>query len=137
MKGSGVRRAAGLIRAGCVATALVAGVACESGPSGPGTLGVIVESATLTAAAVVLEVRGVGIRGFTSNGPLQLFWAPASAPGGFKVVLVNPGPAIPLTFSIQVDDLGAVAPTGTVIEATSVTNLPIRNTSGLTLRVVP
>lgn len=137
MKGSGVRRAAGLIRTGCVATALVAGVACESSPSGPGTLGVTIESTTLTAAAVVLEVRGVGIRGFTSTNPTQLFWAPATAPGSFKVVLVNPGPAIPLTFNIQVDDLGAAAPTGDVIEATSVTNLPIRNTSDFTLRVVP
>lgn len=140
MKGSPVslvRRAASPFRTGCVAVVLAAGVACESGPSGPGTLGATVESATLTAAAIVLEVRGVGIRGFTSNSPLQLYWAPGSAAGSFKVVLMNPGEAISLTFHIQVDDLGAAAPTGEVIEATSVTNLPIRNTSDLTLRIVP
>lgn len=121
-----------------LALATVLGVAaCESGPSGPGSLEATVESPRRIAGGVVVEVRGVGIRGFSAAAPLQLFWAPQTEPGAFRVVLVNPGDAAPLTFQIQVDDLGADPPTGQVLEATALTNLPLADASDFGFLITP
>lgn len=121
-----------------IALAAAASVAaCESGPSGPGSVEATVESPRRIAGGVVVEVRGAGIRGFTAASPLQLFWAPQSEPGAFRVVLINPGDAAPLTFQIQVDDLGADPPTGQVIEATALTNLPLADASDFGFMITP
>ena len=125
------------LRWALVLSTVTAVAACNRGPSGPGTLQAVIESPTVTAGAVVLEVRGVGVNGITATPPIQSFSAPGSTPGSFRVVLVNPGDVAPLTLGITVDDLAADPPTATVVEATSLTNLPILDPSSLVLRILP
>lgn len=126
-----------LIYLGGVASLFALLVACDNGPSGPGSLNASVESPTLTAAALVLDVRGVGIRGFSATPPLQIFWGEGADPGSFTVVLVNPGDVAPLVFRVEVDDLAADPPSGTIKEATALTNLPILDPSSLVLTISP
>lgn len=134
---SGFLARASVRRGTLVVGMLTAVAACDSGPSGPGTVQAVIESSTLTAGAVVVEIRGVGVNGITASPPLQVFSAPGSTPGTFRVVLVNPGDAAPLTLGITVDDLAADPPTATVLEATALTNLPILDPSSLVLRILP
>ncbi len=121
--------------------ALMVGVvtvsACESGPQGPGDWNATVESSRRIAGAVVIDVRGVGVQGFKTALPLQVFWSPPAVDGSYRVVLVNPGAAAPLTFEIQVDDVSADPPTGVVVEATALTNLPLRDPSDFAVLIQP
>lgn len=106
-----------------VALAVLTLAGCDWGPKGPGVInGLIVSPVSL--GAVVLEVEGVGIRGFVGSGDTQAYGAVVSSiEGRHRVVLVS-GSGAPIQFGIEVEDLGAETPISTVLLATGVDNLP-------------
>lgn len=113
---------------------LMAGLlaACDSGPSGPGTLSATV-SGPQALGAVLLEVTGLGVQGFVGQGDTRVYGAELSAVDGKHRVLVV-GAGGTLRFGIKVDDLGAVAPVIVVMKTASVDNLVVLNT-GVTVVV--
>lgn len=111
---------------------LVAVAACDSGPSGPGTLTVVATGASL--GGVVLEVEGAGIRGFAGRGSTRVYSAPVQGRTGVhRVVLVGPEPG-DLPFEMQVDDLGMEGPVVTVVQAARDDNFVIP-ASGVSVRI--
>ena len=104
---------------GLLVVATLAG--CDLGPSGPGTVaGTVVGTAPL--GAVVLEVTGVGITGFTGQGDTQAYGAVVSdLEGRHRVVLVDRAGG-QIQFGIRVQDLGAERPMITVVLAASPEN---------------
>lgn len=117
-----------------VAVMLIAlgGAACDSSPSGPGTLVAAVTGESL--GGVVLQIVGPGIRGFEGLGNTQVYAAPLSGtPNGYRVMLVD-AVGSDLRFEIQVDDVGMNDPVMTVVSAAGVDNLT-RLTAGIETRV--
>jgi hypothetical protein len=96
---------------------------CDWGPKGPGVInGSIVSPNDL--GAVVLEVEGVGIRGFVGYGGTQAYGAlVSSVEGRHRVVLVSRSGSS-IQFGIEVEGLGAETPISTVLLAAGVDNLP-------------
>lgn len=94
--------------------------ACDSGPSGPGTLTARVTGPSPLGAAV-LEVTGGAVEGFEGRGDTQAYGATVSA-GRHRVVLVDRN-ADGMSFGIRVSDLGADPPVVTVIKVASDLNL--------------
>jgi hypothetical protein len=123
----------GRLLAGMAVSAVVALSACESGPSGPGTLdGSVTGPANL--GAVVLEVTGASVQGFTGQGDTQAYGALVStAENKHRVILVDRSGG-EIHFGIRVDDLGADAPTVTVVLAAGTDNLP-KLLSGIDVKV--
>jgi len=72
-----------------VALVVLSLAGCDWGPKGPGVInGSIVSPVSL--GAVVLEVQGVGIRGFVGNGDTQAYGSVVSSiEGRHRVVLVS------------------------------------------------
>jgi len=105
------------------AAALASG--CDSGPKGPGTL-----NATVTGpqalGAVVLELNGGTIQGVTGQGSTQVYAASlgVGTQARYRVVAIAPT-GTDLSFGIEVTDLGAVAPTVTVVSAANTSNVAI------------
>lgn len=113
---------------------LMAGLlaACDSGPSGPGTLSATV-SGPQALGAVLLEVTGLSVGGFVGQGDTRVYGAELSAVDGKHRVLVV-GAGGTLRFGIKVDDLGAAAPVIVVMKTASTLDLVILNT-GVTVVV--
>lgn len=106
-----------------VLAALLAVAACDSGPSGPGTLTGVATGASL--GGVVLEVEGTGIRGFAGRGSTRVYSAPVQGRAGVhRVILIGPEPG-DLPFEVQVDDLGMEGPVITVVQAARGDNFAI------------
>lgn len=102
---------------------LMAAAACDSGPSGPGTLTAVATGASL--GGVVLEVEGAGIRGFAGRGSTRVYSAPVQdRTGVHRVVLIGPEPG-DLPFEMQVDDIGMEGPVVTVVQAARGDNFAI------------
>ncbi len=100
-------------------------VACDSGPSGPGTLVASVYGDAL--GGVVLEVTGAGIRGFEGLGDTRVYAAPvAGKPGTHRVLLIHPEGG-ELRFEIQVEDLDLDDPVVRVVSAAGADNGPRLN----------
>ena len=94
--------------------------ACDSGPSGPGSLMGRVTGESL--GGVVLEVVGAGIVGFEGRGDTQAYGAPMARPENtHRVILIDPQGG-ELLFEIQVDDVAMDGPVMTVLSATGVDN---------------
>jgi hypothetical protein len=90
--------------------------ACEFGPSGPGTLVARVSGGSLGGA--VVEVVGVGIRGFGGRGSTQTYAAPV--PGrrdAFRVILIDPEAEGDIIFEVLVDNVRMEGPVMTVLSA--------------------
>lgn len=102
----------------------VAGIgACDFGPSGPGALEGHVTGPLL--GGVVLEVVGVGIRGFEGRGSTRAYSAPvATRANAHRVILIDPQGG-ELVFDIRVDDIGMEGPVVTVVSATGTDNLEL------------
>ena len=112
--------------------ALLATAACDSGPSGPGSLVGVASGTSL--GGVVLEVEGAGIRGFTARGATRLYSAPvAGRDGVHRVILVSPEPG-DLPFEVEVDDVGMEGPVVTVVSAARGDNFVIP-ASTVTVRI--
>lgn len=102
------------------AAAVLALAACNSGPKGPGSLGVTVSGAKL--GAVVLEASGTGIRGFQGRGGTKVYSNQIGPVTGaptellYRVVVVGPD-AGNLQFAIRVNDVAGPKPTISVVDA--------------------
>ena len=101
------------------------------GPSGPGTLEATV-SADVPLGALVLELQGGGVTGFTGRGDTRVYGAPLGQ-GRHRVIVVSPG-GNALRFGIEVEDLGADAPQVTVVSAVDPSNR-VSNAPGIQIRV--
>ena len=106
--------------------------ACDSGPSGPGTLIASVTGSSL--GGVVLEITGVGIRGFEGLDNTQVYAAPlAGSPNAHRVLLID-AEGGDLRFEIQVEDIGMNDPVMHVVSAAGVDNLT-QLAAGIDVRV--
>jgi hypothetical protein len=95
--------------------------ACDSGPSGPGSLIGRVTGESL--GGVVLEVTGAGIRGFEGRGNTQAYAAPmAGRENMHRVLLIDPQGG-EILFEILVDDVGMDDPVMVVVSAAGTDNL--------------
>ena len=97
--------------------------ACDWGPRGPGQLEGLVTTGGIPVGALVVEISGPGIQGFSESGQTRLFFA---EPGTdvYRVALVAPD-ANQIRFSVTVDDVRSPTPTVVVIEAVDDNNAPI------------
>ena len=113
-----------------VLAALTLLAACDSGPSGPGTLSATVSGPT-PLGAVLLEVTGIGVTGFVGQGDTRVYGA---AVGGKHRVVAVTGSGGTLRIGIKVDDLGAEPPVVVVLTSAGPGNLVILNT-GVTVLI--
>ncbi len=111
-------------RVGALSVLLVGLAACDSGPSGPGTVaGTVTGSAEL--GAVVLDVTWVGVQGFEGRGSSQVYSAPvAGSTDRYRVVVIDPVGG-DLHFGIDVDDVYLEGPVVTVVSAADTANEPM------------
>ena len=112
--------------------ALLLTAACDSGPSGPGTLVGVATGTSL--GGVVLEVEGAGIRGFTGRGATRVYSGRVPGRDGVhRVIVVSPDPG-DLPFEMEVDDVGMEGPVVTVVSAARGDNFVILPSS-VTVRI--
>jgi hypothetical protein len=116
-----------------LAATLFAITACDSGPSGPGAFTGTMDQTTTAVGAVVLEVTGPGIQGFSPAGSTRLFHRRIGEEERFRVVLVNTAPGA-LAFRVDVRDVSAGAPQAVVIEAADEENRILTNPGSLVVR---
>ena len=111
---------------------LLGAAACDSGPSGPGTLEARVQADALGAA--VLEVEGGGIQGFVGRGSTQVYsGAVPGRAGVHRVIVVDPVGG-DIVFEVEVDDVRMDGPIVTVVKAANTGNVPM-SVSGVTVRI--
>lgn len=111
--------------------ALIGLAACESGPSGPGTITAFASGPSV--GGVVLEVQGAGIQGFTARGSSRVYSAAvAGREGTHRVIVITPDPG-EMAMDIAVDDLGMEGPTIRVVSAANGDNVAIAR-SNVTVR---
>lgn len=120
-----------------LAAALAFGLgACDSGPSGPGTVQARVTGGETPAGAAVVEVTGKGIRGFEAAGGTRVYSGALSEGSNvYRVVLVNGADAGELRFGIRVDDRGAELPSAAVVIAADTANRPIGTPADLAVHI--
>ncbi|MFQ5535819.1 MAG: hypothetical protein ACE5GJ_00070 [Gemmatimonadota bacterium] len=107
--------------------------ACDSGPSGPGTLNARVEGPP-TLGAAVIEVTGGGIQGFEDQGDTRVYGAMVSeVENRYRVVVISPEGGT-IRFGIRVDDVGADLPSASVVTTASTDNLPALGT-GVSVKI--
>ncbi len=98
---------------------------CDSDPEGPGQLQARVTSSSGPPSAAIVTVTGDGIVGLSPAGGTRVY--SALHPGlsdTHRGVLVNTTPG-ELQFRIQVQDVSAALPVGTVLEAVDELNRPV------------
>lgn len=120
-----------LIAAMAVALALGA---CDWGPRGPGQLkGIVTTGGAIRVGAMVLEISGPGVQGFSEAGQTRLFFA---EPGTevYRVVLVASDPDR-IRFRVDMDDVRSPALTVFAVEAVDDSNEPIVDLSGITVEI--
>ena len=108
--------------------------ACDWGPRGPGQLRGIVLSDVGPVGAIVLEVSGPGVQGFSEAGQTRVFFA-QPATDVYRVVLVGADPDR-IRFRVDVDDVQGPMPTVVVVEAVDDSNAPITDLSGVTVELL-
>ena len=113
-----------------MAVALTLG-ACDWGPRGSGQLTGIVLSGISPVGAIVLEVTGPGVQGFSEAGQTRVFFAEPET-DVYRVVLVGANPDR-IQFRVDMDDVRSPTPTAIVVEAVDDSNAPISDLSGITV----
>ncbi len=114
-----------------VLAALLGLAACESGPSGPGTITAFASGPSV--GGVVLEVQGAGIQGFTARGSSRVYSAAvAGREATHRVIIITPDPG-EMAMDIAVDDVGMEGPTIRVVSAANGDNVAIAR-SNVTVR---
>ncbi len=108
---------------------LLASGACDWGPRGQGQLSGIVTSGAIPVGAVVLQISGPGVQGFSEAGQTRVFSA-EPATDVHRVVLVTSDPD-QVRFQVAVNDVQNPALTVVVIEAVDESNAAIANLSGI------
>ncbi len=107
--------------------------ACDWGPRGQGRLTGIVRSGAGPVGAIVLEISGPGIQGFTDAGQTRVFFAELEA-DRYRVVLVAGDPDR-IRFRVAMDDVRRPALTVVTVEAVDDSNAPITNLGGITVEL--
>ena len=107
--------------------------ACEWGPRGMGQLRGVVTSGATPVGAIVLEINGPGVQGFSETGQTRLFFAEPSS-DLYRVVLVAPDPD-GIRFLVDVDDVRNPALTAVVVEAVDDNNVAITDLNGITVEL--
>ncbi len=119
-------------RALALALAVLA-AACDSGPSGPGTLDAVIPANGLSVGAAVVTVTGPSVRGISAAGATRVYSSPVGQANTYRVVLVNEAPG-DLLFGVEVDDVGADFPTASILEVVDGTNQAFPAIGGFTVR---
>jgi len=101
--------------------------ACDWGPRGPGQLRGLVTTGDIRVGAIVLEISGPGIQGFTEAGQTRVFFAETQT-DVYRVVLVTADPDR-IRFRVTMDDVRSPALTASTIEAVDDNNAPITDVS--------
>lgn len=107
--------------------------ACDWGPRGPGELRGVVTSGAVRVGAIVLEISGSGVQGFSDAGQTRTFFA-ESEPEVYRVVLVAAGPDR-VRFRVAMDDVRSPALTVVIVEAVDESNAPIPDLSEITVEL--
>ena len=107
--------------------------ACDWGPRGQGRLTGIVTSGASPVGAIVLEVSGPGIQGFTEAGQTRVFFAELET-DVYRVVLVAGDPDR-IRFRVAMDDVRRPALTVVTVEAVADSNTPITDLGGITVEL--
>ena len=107
--------------------------ACDWGPRGPGQLRGIVLPGVTPVGAIVLEVSGPGVQGFSEAGQTRVFFA-APQTDVYRVVLVATDPDR-IRFRVDMDDVRSPMLTTVVVEAVDDNNAPIADLSGITVEL--
>ena len=107
--------------------------ACDWGPRGPGQLRGIVLSDVGPVGAIVLEVSGPGVQGFSEAGQTRVFFA-QPATDVYRVVLVAADPDR-VRFRVDMDDVRSPTLTTVVVEAVDDSNAPITDLGGITVEL--
>jgi hypothetical protein len=108
--------------------------ACDWGPRGPGQLRGIVLSGVSPVGAIVLEVSGPGVQGFSEAGQTRVFFAEPET-DVYRVVLVAVDPER-IRFRVDMDDVRSPMLTTVVVEALDDSNAPIIDLSGITVELL-
>ena len=108
--------------------------ACDWGPRGSGQVTGMVSSGISPVGAIVLEVTGPGVQGFSEAGQTRVFFAEAET-DVYRVVLVGADPDR-IRFRVDVDDVQGPMPTVVVVEAVDDSNAPITDLSGVTVELL-
>ena len=108
--------------------------ACDWGPRGPGQLMGIVLSDVGPVGAIVLEVSGPGVQGFSEAGQTRVFFAQPET-DVYRVVLVAADPDR-VRFRVDMDDVRSPTLTTVVVEAVDDSNAPITDISGITVELL-
>ncbi len=105
--------------------------ACEWGPRGEGELRGIVTSGSVPVGAIVLEISGPGVQGFSDAGQTRVFFAEPE-PDVYRVVLVAADPDR-IRFRVAMDDVRSPSLAIVVVEAVDDNNSAIADLSGITV----
>ncbi len=106
---------------------------CDWGPRGHGQLSGIVTSGAIPVGAIVLEISGPGIQGFSESGQTRVFFA-EPATDVYRVVLVTADPD-QIRFQVDVDDVRSSPLTAVVVEAVDDNNSVITDLSGIAVQL--
>ena len=106
---------------------------CDWGPRGHGQLSGIVTSGAIPVGAIVLEISGPGVQGFSESGQTRVFFA-EPAPDVYRVVLVTADPD-QIRFQVDVDDVGSPPLTVVVVETVDDNNSAITDLSAITVQL--
>lgn len=105
----------------------------DGGPTGPGTLTGLVKSGPIPVGAIVLQISGQGIDGFSALGDQRLFHSQVE-PGLHRVVLVG-STLGDFTFTVSVQDVGGPLPAITIVEAVGADNVAIVDLTGIEAKI--
>ena len=115
-----------------MAVALALG-ACDWGPRGPGQLRGTVISGVSPVGAIVLEISGPGVQGFSEAGQTRVFFAETGT-DLYRVVLVAADPSR-VRFRVDMDDVRSPMVTAVVVEAVDDNDAPIPDLGGITVEL--
>ena len=107
--------------------------ACDWGPRGPGQLEGIVTSGPSPVGAIVLEISGPGVQGFSDSGQTRVFFAEPQT-DVYRVVLVAADPD-QIRFRVTMDDVRSPSLTVVVIEAVDDSNAAITDLNGIAVEI--
>ncbi len=105
--------------------------ACEWGPRGEGELSGIVTPGSVPVGAIVLEISGPGVQGFSDAGQTRVFFAEPE-PDVYRVVLVAADPDR-IRFRVAMDDVRSSPLAIVVVEAVDDNNSAITDLSAITV----
>ena len=105
--------------------------ACEWGPRGEGELRGIVTPGSVPVGAIVLEISGPGVQGFSDAGQTRVFFAEPE-PDVYRVVLVAVDPDR-IRFRMAMDDVRSPSLAIVVVEAVDDNNSAITDLSAITV----